>query len=82
MRGVSATKRALHRCVVGSSSTFGGNPGYVLAGIFNIAGLTVNAVLGIDLKTLACRVLYDFIYPRRAVSLRGLAPAGQICFER
>src|SRR5690348_13582892 len=62
----------LHVRVIGASAAFGSDPVDVLGRVLDVAGLAVDAILGVDLEprftTLA---LDEFIYPCWAVTLLG-----------
>src|SRR5262245_22086610 len=64
----SATKS--HVRVVGSSATFGRNPGYILVRVLDIARFAVDAVLRIDDEFWGTRFLNPFIDPGGAITRR------------
>ena len=74
--------RGLHIGVIRPTATFGGHPLDVLAGIFDITGFTMQAVLRIDLKRFTGVIFDHFIDPRRAVALCGFVIEWDIYGER
>ena len=72
-----------HIGIVRSATAFRGHPIDVLGGILDVAGFTVDAVLGIDLQP--WRVLaipHDLIHARRAIALLGRIVQRQINPDR
>ena len=68
----------LHIRVVRSTQAFRGNPADILRGIFDIAGLTVDAVLGVDLKPGSASFLNDLVDTCRAIALSRLIVSGKV----
>src|SRR3954447_25195703 len=69
----------LHVRIIGPSAAFGGDPVDVLGRVLDVAGLAVDAVLGVDLQPrLAIRSLDKFVNSRRAIPLFGPGIDGQI----
>src|SRR4051812_35418066 len=61
---------ASHSLVIGTTAAFRGNPGDVAVGILGVAGLAVNAVLGVDLVTRSGGFFDPLIDPGRAIAVR------------
>ena len=72
----------LHIGVVRSTQAFRGYPADVLRGILDIARLTVNAVLSINLKARFVTICDYFIHSRRAVALSGLVVGRKVDLDR
>ena len=68
----------LHVRVRGAAEPFGADPVNILRGVFDIAGLAVHAVLGVDLKSRTVLFMHDFIHAGGAVSLRGLSVVREV----
>ena len=68
----------LHIGVIWSTQAFRGYPTDILRGILDIAGLTVNAVLSVNLKARFVTICDYFIYARRAVALSGFVVGRKI----
>src|SRR4029453_6532754 len=64
---------ASHIHIVRPAAALGGDPVDVLVRVLDVAGLAVDAVLGVDLIAHAPLALDPFIDARRAVALRGAA---------
>ena len=72
----------LHVGVVGPTQAFRGYPADILRGILNIAGLTVNAVLSVNLEARSVTIRDYFIHSRRAVALSGFVVDRKINLNR
>ena len=72
----------LHVGVIGSAQAFRSYPTDILRRIFDITGLTVNAVLSINLKARFVTICDDFIHSRRAVTLSGFIIGRKIDLNR
>src|SRR5690554_467071 len=74
----------LHVRIVGATAAFRRYPGDVLGRVLDVAGLAVNAVLGVDLEPLAATVvlLNHLIHTSRAVTLGRLVVPGQVFLDR
>ena len=72
----------LHIRVVRSTQAFRGNPADILRGILDIAGLTVDAVLGVNLKARFVTICDYFIHARWAVALSGFVVSGKVDLNR
>ena len=71
-----------HIGVVRSTQAFRGHPANILRGILDIAGLTVNAVLSVNLKARFVTIGDYFIYARRAVALSGFVVSRKVDLNR
>ena len=73
-----------HVWIIRPASTFRGNPGDILSGILDVTGLTVNAVLAVDLKPVFYTILihHTLINPGRAVPLRWLIISRKVLLKR
>jgi hypothetical protein len=65
-RWQASTVRILTQCtsqvlIIRSRTTFRRHPVDDLVGIFDVAGLAVHAIGGVDLQAFTCIVLHDFI---------------------
>ena len=72
----------LHVGVVWSTQALRGYPADILRGVLNIAGLTVNAVLSVNLKARFVTIRNYFIYARRAVALSGFVVSRKVDLNR
>ena len=72
----------LHFRVVRSTQAFRRNPADILRGILDIAGLTVDAVLGVNLKARFVTICDYFIHARWAVALSGFVVSGKVDLNR
>ena len=72
----------LHIGVIWSTQAFRGYPTDILRGILDIAGLTVNAVLSVNLKARFVTICDYFIYARRAVALSGFIVSRKVYLNR
>ena len=72
----------LHIGVVRSTQTFRGYPTDILRGILDITGLTVNAVLSVNLKARFVAIRDYFIHARRAVALSGFVVSRKVDLNR
>ena len=69
-----------HIGVIRAAAALGHGPGDISAGVLNIAGFTVDAVLSVDLKAFFARSLkfHHLVHARRAIALRRFGPFGQV----
>jgi hypothetical protein len=74
----------LHVGIIGAAPAFGRYPVDVLLGILDVTGLTVDAVLRVDLKTRvrAVVVAKNFVNARRAIALLRRIIDRQIVIDR
>jgi len=72
----------LHIRVVRSTQAFRGYPTDILRRILDITGLTVNAVLSVNLKARFITICDYFIYARRAVALSGFVVGRKVDLNR
>jgi len=72
----------LHIGVIRSTQAFRGYPTDILRGILDIASLTVNAVLSVNLKARFVAIRNHFIYARRAVALSGFVVSRKVDLNR
>src|SRR5215471_7259003 len=61
---------SLHIRVIGAAAPFGGNPRDVVVRILDVAGLAVDAVLGVDHKPEILPLSHPFIDSGRAITIR------------
>src|SRR5438270_3124029 len=62
---------SLHVRVIGASAAFGDDPVDVLGRVLDVAGLAVDAILGVDLEPGASAFLDELVDSGRAVALLG-----------
>ena len=72
----------LHIGVIWSTQAFRGYPTDILRGILDIAGLTVDAVLGVNLKARFVSICDYFIHARWAVALSRFVVSGKVDLNR
>src|SRR4051812_43939189 len=74
----AARARRLHIGIIRSSSALGHDPVDVLRRVLDVAGLAVDAILGVDLEPRPPLFLDKFIDARRTISLLRTCINGQI----
>jgi hypothetical protein len=74
--------KALHVGVIGASSAFRHDPVDILRRILDVAGLAVNAILGVDLQSRAPAFFDIFVDAGRAITLLRPVIIGKIHFDR
>src|SRR3982751_3276884 len=78
----NARAASLHVGIIRPSSAFGDDPVDVLGRVLDVARLAVDAILGVDLKPGAGRLLDEFVDSSRAISLLGPVVERQIDLGR
>ena len=71
-----------HLGVGGPTTPFRGDPGDILAWIFDVASLAMDTILRIDLKPFTALVIDDLIDSGWTVALGRFLPAAQVDTER
>src|SRR6478735_6348972 len=69
-RNRGQTGPLLHALVIGAAAALRRNPGDIAVRVLDVAGLAVDAVLGVDLEARASALLDPFVNAGRAIAVR------------